>query len=279
MKSKGIVTALVALTASSPRLRQKVWQWIYNKIARRDASGKFIFMNYGYHDEQVDSPLSLQPQDEPFRYFAQLYNHVVQDIDLHDKDVLEVGCGRGGGGSFLVRYKNPRSYIGIDLSDRAIAWCASHYPFPNACWKQGLADALPIPDSSVDIVVNVESSHCYPNMDAFLSEAARTLRPNGYLALCDIRLTSAIEKLDTALTSSGLRLLKRREITSQVLHALDHVSQVRDAQITSVFPALFRKAVRDFAAVKDSTIYNMLKSGEMKYISYLLQKRDSLHEH
>ncbi|MCE5295134.1 MAG: class I SAM-dependent methyltransferase [Chlamydiales bacterium] len=203
----------------------------------------------------------------------QLYNHVVQNIDLAGKDVLEVGCGRGGGGSFILRYKNPRSFIGVDLSDEAISWCQNHYSAANATWLQGAADSLPIADKSVDIVINVESSHCYPDMQKFLSEVTRILRPNGYFAFCDIRRISSIEKLANALATSGLHILSQSEITPQVLQALDKVSQSRSAQIASVFPIFLRPAVRDFAAVKDSSIYTMLATGQMKYFCYLLQNQ------
>jgi ubiquinone/menaquinone biosynthesis C-methylase UbiE len=271
MQVNWIVAIFVSLTESSSRLRQILWRWVYNKIAFKDTSGKFVFMNYGYNDDKEEC-LSLNNQDEPFRYFIQLYNHVVKDIDLHNKNIIEVGCGRGGGGSFLLRYKNPLSYTGVDLSETAIEWCKRQFQFANAHWVQGIADALPIPDNSVDVVINVESSHCYPSMEKFIGEVKRVLSPNGYMAFCDIRRSSGIEALDKNINASGLRVLKRYEITSQVLDALDQVSSTRDSQISSVFPSIFRKAVRDFAAVKDTAVYNMLKNGQMQYLCYLLQK-------
>lgn len=273
VKVNWLVALFVGLTDSSTRLRQILWRWVYNKIAHRDTSGKFLFMNYGFHDEM--NAISLNDEDEPFRYFIQLYNHIVKDIDLQNKDVIEVGCGRGGGGAFLLNYKNPRSYTGIDLSETAIVWCRRQFQFANARWIQGFADALPVPDNSMDVVVNVESSHCYPSMASFLSEVNRTLKPNGYMAFCDIRRISGIEALDANIATSGLNVLKRHEITTHVFDALDHISHTRDLQITSIFPAMFHRAIRDFAAVKDTTVYNMLKTGQMKYLFYLLQKKNS----
>jgi ubiquinone/menaquinone biosynthesis C-methylase UbiE len=271
MQTNWIVAIFVSLTDSSSRLRQILWRWVYNKIASKDRSGKFVFMNYGYNDEKEEH-IPLQKQDEPFRHFIHLYDHVVKNLDLRDKNIIEVGCGRGGGGSFLLRYKNPRSYTGIDLSDAAIEWCKRQFQFSNAHWIQGVADALPVPDNSADVVINVESSHCYPSMEGFLREVKRVLRPNGYMTFCDLRRSSGIEALDNNINASGLRVLKRYEITSQVLHALDQISPTRDSQITSVFPSIFRKAVRNFAAVKDTAVYNMLKKGQMNYLCYLLQK-------
>lgn len=272
MKANWIAILFVTLTDTSSRLRQRLWRWVYNKIASRDKLGKFVFMNYGYQDKEDSKALLLKTEDEPFRYFIQLYNFVVKDINLQNKDIMEVGCGRGGGGAFLLRYKNPRSFIGVDLSEAAINWCKHHFQLNNARWTQGFADALPVADKSIDVVVNVESSHCYPSMEKFLREVKRTLRPNGYLAFCDLRRSTGIKKLDQAMTQSGLNVLKQQDITPQVLNALDHISHTRDDQINTVFPALFRPAIRDFAAVKDTTVYKMLQTDQMKYVFYLLQK-------
>lgn len=276
MKASWVTLFFVGLADSSSRLRQKLWQWVYDKIAAKDKTGKFVFMNYGYEDEKNLATLRLNVEDEPFRYFIQLYNFVVNEINLEDKNIVEVGCGRGGGGSFLVRYKNPQSYTGIDLSETAINWCKQRLVFANAKWMQGYADALPIANNSVDVVINVESSHCYPSMEKFLSEVKRTLKPNGYFAFCDLRRAAEINKLEQNMTHSGLKILKQVEITPQVLRALDHVSQTREQNIQSVFPPLFRRAVRDFAAIKDTVIYEMLKDGRMKYFFYLMQKEENI---
>jgi ubiquinone/menaquinone biosynthesis C-methylase UbiE len=260
-------------------LRQKLWRWVYNKVIATDKLGNFLFMNYGYQDESDGSALFLESGDEPCRYFIQLYNFVVRDIDLQAKAVMEVGCGRGGGGSFILRYKNPRSYIGIDLSEEAINWCKSHFQWVNAHWIQASASFLPVADNSVDVIINVESSHCYPNMKHFLSEVKRTLRLGGYFAFCDLRHVSSVEKLDQDLTSFGLELVKSYKITPYVLNALSHISKTRDEQITSVFPKLFRSAVRDFAAVKATRIYRMLETGQMQYLFYLLKKNNEAGVH
>lgn len=259
------------LTQLSSHSQQRFWQFLYNQMAKRDTSGQFIFMNYGYHPAADLPPLTLHATDEPFRYFIQLYDRIVQDVTLEGKDVVEVGCGRGGGGSFVIRYHNPQTYTGIDLSDKAITWCRQTFPFKNAQWLTGAADALPLNNNSTDVVLNVESSHCYPSMQKFLSEVNRILRPGGYFAFCDLRHTSAIDKLDKTLKTSGLNLIQQQDITPQVLQALDRVSTARDAQINAVFPFFLRSAIRDFAAVKNTAVYNMLKTKDMQYVTYLLQ--------
>jgi ubiquinone/menaquinone biosynthesis C-methylase UbiE len=229
-------------------------------------------LNYGYHDDLSEVPLN--PQDEPNRYFIQLYHRVVKDIDLQDKDVVEVGCGQGAGGMFLLQYKKPRSYIGIDLSEKAIALCQDNSEFANAHWLQGRADRLPVPDNSVDVVVNIESSHCYPSMEQFLAEVQRILRPNGYMAFTDLRHSSKVEDLDNNIRDSGLCVLQRCDITPQVLDSLTRLSDRRKAHINSTYSAVWRQAVRDISAVKGTVVYNGFINGQQQYLCYLLQKQE-----
>lgn len=229
-------------------------------------------MNYGYAEEQQKSLPSLQPEDEPFRYPIQLYAHVVGGTELRHKDVIEVGCGRGGGGSFLIRYFSPRSFTGIDLSPQAIEWCRRRMSLQNARWLQGSADALPVPNCCADVVVNVESSHCYPSVPQFLAEVRRVLRPGGRFLFCDMRTANRVSELDRHLSDSGLNLLRRVVVTPQVVRALDRVSQQREQQIKLHVPALLRRALRDLVAVKNTPVYTMLANGEMVYLSYALER-------
>ena len=253
----------------SPYLQLALVRYVYNKLATKNNSEKNIFLNYGYHD---DIHLPLNPQDEPNRLFIQLYNHTIQNIDLQGKDIAEVGCGQGAGGLFLWQYKKPRSYIGVDLSEKAITFCQRHNKFTNVQWVQGCADKLPIPDESVDVVINIESSHFYPSMKQFISEVKRILRPKGYMAFADLRHFLQVDSLDQCFEASGLCVLQRSDITPQVLASLTHLSDRRKAYINSAFPARWRQANREMSAVKGSPIYNGFINGQQMYLYYLLQK-------
>jgi hypothetical protein len=123
MRPSWIGLGFVGLTQLTQRYRPTLWGWLYNRLARRDQRGALLFMNYGYAKPDGEESLTLTAQDEIFRYPIQLYAHVVEGLALNGKDVLEVGSGRGGGGSFLVRYLQPRSYLGVDLSESAVQWC------------------------------------------------------------------------------------------------------------------------------------------------------------
>lgn len=94
-------------------------RWLYPLHARlwyplttRYLSGDGVtFMNWGY-EEDPPMALPLDAADEPGRYAIQLYHRVANQTDLAGKNVLEVGCGHGGGASYLVRTLRPTSYTG-----------------------------------------------------------------------------------------------------------------------------------------------------------------------
>ena len=275
MSTSKLSKVFIGLIEFSPHLKKILWHWFYNQLAVKDKAGQLLFMNYGYaiRTEQAGKfELALSVEDEPFRYTIQLYQHVVAGLDLDDKEIVEIGCGRGGGGSFLLRYHKPRFYTGVDLSESAIQWCKQQMQFPSARWLQASASTLPIENSSVDRVINVESSHCYPSMTKFLGEVVRILRPGGYFAFCDMRTLEGVKQLEQEFLESKLKVLKQQIITPEVLRALDLVSQQRQQQILSSVPRFLQSAFRDFVGVQDSGLYKMMVKGEMVYLSCLLQK-------
>ena len=77
-------------------------------------------MNYGYESCNQPMAIPLKEEEERDRYMIQLYHHVATAVDLTDKDVVEVGSGRGGGSSYIKRYLKPKTMIGIDYSKNAI---------------------------------------------------------------------------------------------------------------------------------------------------------------
>lgn len=264
---------LFSLTRWFPKLRPMLWGYLYNWLAKKDETGQLLFMNYGYAGEQ--DLLPLREEDLEFKWSIQLYQAVIRGIHLKDKDVLEVGSGRGGGGDFYLRYHAPRSYTGVDLSKQAVERCVQRFHFPNARWLCASADALPLEPGSVDVVVNVESSHSYPSIRDFLSEVHRVLKPGGYLAYCDLMVHEGIDSIsefEAAIRATGLLVMDKEVITPQVLRALDLLTQWREEKIKAEAPRLYRSVLRDFSGVKDSLVYTLLKEGRIKYIRYQVRK-------
>ena len=121
----------------------------------------------------------------------------------------------------MSRYLNPRSVCGVDLSKNAVEFCRERHPLPNLRFEVGDCENLPFPDGSVDAVVNVESSHCYPSFLAFLTEVRRILRPGGTLHFADLRDGDpAVADMKKSLQSCGLDIVEGEDISRNVLAAL-----------------------------------------------------------
>ncbi len=167
-----------------------VSKYFYRIQTRLFATDDVVFLNIGY-EEEPPMALSLSEGDEPDRFYIQLYHRMTAQADLGGQRVLEVGCGHGGGASYLTRTLHPASFTGLDLNPAAIAFCRKRHKLPGVDFVHGDAERLPFPDQSFDTVINLESSAAYPHFSRFLAEVARVLRPGGHFLYADLRPATA----------------------------------------------------------------------------------------
>jgi SAM-dependent methyltransferase len=249
-----------------------VWRVCYETLGARIRAPEWAFMNYGYAPADGGPVPRLDAVDEADRYCIQLYDRAIGPVDLAGKDVLEVGSGRGGGTSYIARYLGPRTTTGLDFSASAVALCTRHRRAPGTAFVQGDAQAMPFPDESFDAVVNVESSHCYASMDAFLAEVQRVLRPGGAFCWADIRKAAKVDRLHQQLRASGLTVIDEEDVTVGVLRALSVDNEHRLGQIDRWIPRAFRPLMRPFAGVEGTKNFVGLQSGDQRYLSARLHK-------
>ena len=227
-------------------------------------------MNFGFFSENLH--LDLETQDEVERYPIHLYHHVASQVDLDGKKVLEVGSGRGGGASYIARYLSPNHVTGIDISATAVELCETLYQEKNLNFAVGDSENIPSEDESMDVVITVESSHCYGDMDGFLSEVKRVLKPGGYFLFCDLRATEKLNLLNNQFDSSGLDLLKKNDITDSVILALEIMSEFRKKAISKKVPWIIQDVFESYAGVQGSKTYLSFVDRSLVYISAVLQK-------
>src|SRR5438105_6931773 len=257
----------------SPRLGRAMIRSWYQMLVVLDRDREISFMNYGYADiDPSTKELMLSEGEGENRFCIQLYQHVAGAVDLSGKDVVEVGSGRGGGASYIARHLRPRSMLGIDLSDKAVDFCNQTYAVDGVSFRQGDAENLPLPDTSVDVVVNLESSHCYASMDQFLSEVYRVLRPGGYFLFSDHRDADKIPLLHKQLEKCGLKEEKNTDITANVVRALELDNDRKQRLIEKKCPKVLRGRMAEFAAMKGTKTYETFRTGHSRYLSFVLQK-------
>jgi len=258
---------------SVPGLKKILWRTWYNYLARAHRAPEWTFMNYGYATPGANT-LRLAQADEPDRHWIQLYHHVAGVIDLEGRTVLEVGSGRGGGSSFIKRYLKPARMIGVDLSERAVQLSARTHPMDGLEFRVGDAENLPLDDGSVDAVINVESSHCYPSFEAFLAQVGRVLRPGGHFLYADFRQRENVGEWRRSLRDSGLSVLREIDITPGVFAALEEDDERKLALINSIVPRPLRASFLNFAAVRGSSLFEAFRTGRLAYMSFVMRKED-----
>lgn len=262
------------LVNHSPRGRRVAFRSLFEYLARRTFHvSSWTQMNYGYAGDGANpNTVTLAPEDEDERFCHQLYLKTVNGFELRDCEVVEVSCGRGGGASFVHRYLRPRTLTGVDIAQSAVEFCRRVHRQPGLRFVQGDAEELPLFDDSADVIINVEASFCYGDMSRFLAEIRRVLRPGGVFLYADLRHAMELPSLDATLTKSGLELLQRTDITSNVVRALELDGVRRMAGVTTLAPRFMRHAMKAFAGAPGSRIPTLLASGRMRYQAFALRK-------
>lgn len=264
---------LFSFAYRQPSIKRVLWRSWYNFLSDRYRDRHWTFMNYGYQPRADEPALVLSDDDEGDRSCIQLYHRVASPVDLTNQDVLEVGCGRGGGASFVARYLRPRSLIGVDVSWRAVAFCGRRYTNPGLAFEVGNAERLTFKDASFDVVLNIESSHCYGNPEAFFAEVRRVLRPGGHFLYADFRSREETGSWRTALLASGLKLVAEHDITEGVVAALEQDDERKRSLINSAVDLPLRRIFRQFAALRGTQLYDEFRNGSVRYVTFSFRKQ------
>ncbi len=125
--------------------------------------------------------------------------------------ILQVQCGRGAGALFLAREFPSARVRGVDRSTEAVRDATAEVgldPEGRIAFKQGGSRSLPFPIDQFDLVAAIDAR---PSP----AEAARVLRPGGFLALAASDEAEALGGLGGALYRRRLLRLGFEPIWSE----------------------------------------------------------------
>src|SRR3984893_18027335 len=196
----------------------------YNEVAERLPSPQLIFLNYCYAEATSEPCLWIRPADQRHKCHLNLVKHVMSGVELTGLTVLEVGSGRGGNCHYLSRYTQAKAIYGVDRCEPNVRFCRAVHRLPNVTFVRGDAEQLPFRSEAFDVVLNLESSHCYPHFEQFLVEVHRVLKPQGTFCYADLWFLEFLE-LDwrhrrKVLDAAPFFLLSEEDISERVWQAL-----------------------------------------------------------
>jgi SAM-dependent methyltransferase len=131
------------------------------------------------------------------------------------RDVLEAGCGEGYGADLIARVA--RRVVAVDYDEAAVAHVRSRYPAVDVV-HANLAE-LPLPDASVDVVVNFQVIEHLWDQAQFVAECARVLRPSGLLMVSTPNRITFSPGRDTPINPFHTRELNTDELTELLVGA------------------------------------------------------------
>ena len=251
-----------------------VFRALYKYLDKWDKHHQLFFMNYGYSEPGVSIP--LDETDEKDRYTVQLYHHMAEMSDLKNKDVVEVGSGRGGGLAYIARKYIPATATGIDIENSLVVFSNKFHKWPNLSFMTGDAQNLPLGDNSCDVVLNVESSRYYSSVKTFFMEVHRVLRPGGYFLYTDFREIHRWPYLMAMLNESGFNVIEERDISSNILRSLDLDSERRASLVKKYAPKILQNEILNFTGSKGTASYDYFLTGKFIYKSFKIQKNGDL---
>jgi ubiquinone/menaquinone biosynthesis C-methylase UbiE len=123
--------------------------------------------------------------------------HPVRHAALRPGEVvLDLGCGAGIDTLLAARQVGPAGRaIGLDMTPEMVGRArrnAEAAALENVEIHEGLMEALPLRDASVDVVISNGVLNLSTRKSRVLAEAVRVLRPGGRIAIVDLVLDEAL---------------------------------------------------------------------------------------
>jgi len=162
------------------------------------------------------------------------------------KTVLDLACGVGYG-SRLLAENGALRVIGGDISRDAIAYARERFADRHTVYSVMSAADIPIPSSSVDLVVSFETVEHVPDGNRFLEEINRVLRVDGALIISTPNRDTygtARDVPDNEFHTREYTITEFRNLLSRFFQRIELFSQrrlIRQSRLAALTDAMMRR--------------------------------------
>lgn len=151
---------------------------LYTKVDELIGKEPIYFLNHGY------APAYEEFDDVNFKHQLSLYKKAVEHLDLDNKSMLEVGCGRGGGSKWIADTYNVQMYA-CDITPANISVCKLNEK-ENLIYAVSAAENISYKDESMDAIFSIEASQAFEDLGIFFKKAHQALKHGGSITMVDM---------------------------------------------------------------------------------------------
>ncbi|MCG8425855.1 MAG: class I SAM-dependent methyltransferase [Chromatiales bacterium] len=175
---------------------------------------------------KIDNPDAYQPATE--------LEIIEQTLPLKGAKVLELGCGRAWMTRKMAELFQPADITATEVDKIQHEKNLAIDDLPNVTFVYGGAEAIDLPDNSVDVVLMLKSLHHVPTelMTQALQELARVLKPGGIAYISEPVFRGAFNEV--------LRLFHDEQVVRQ--NAFDALQKIVDAGTLTLERQIFFNA-------------------------------------
>lgn len=220
------------------------------------------------------------PEFEDEQHCAMMYHFVaqthVEDLNLQPQNVLDVGCGQGGGMYYMTALFPDANFTGTDRNATVVRLARRNLAErQNVKLARGSGTELNFPAKSFDLVLSVGAPTYFP-LTKYISEAARILAPGGTISFSagyrqhEHHLIEA-EVKQSAL-ENNLEFVRYTDITPNTFASLK-ADIPRRVELVNRVPWPFRLYGHKWADLPGSVEYQEYEEGSRADFAVVLQSR------
>ena len=136
--------------------------------------------------------------DATVESFAGVANHWTLGRIEPGASVVDLGCGAGTDLLIAAQMAGPEGLVvGVDMTPAMLERAAASgraMALANVELHESLIESLPLPDSSVDVVISNGVIDLVPDKQAVFAEIDRVLRPGGRVQLADVVIHTEVSE-------------------------------------------------------------------------------------
>ena len=237
----------------------RIWYEVVGFLAYvRGTNRQFLNLGYGKPEDAGDVLASQR----------QLYQKLVQGVDISNRSVLEVGCGRGGGCRHLSISFSLKQMVGLDNSVMNLELSRQFNKGNRSEFIWGNASGFNL-HRMFDVIINLESSHAYPSLIGFYQCVKRHLKPNGIFCYADLMLAEDFEEAEILLMESGFHVVSEEILNGGVAQSL--ITNARHwFPFSEKNPKLVPRLIHNINVTTHSDTFKLLEAKRIVYKRFIL---------